>query len=207
MPRFIYTLVFYLATPLIFLRLLWRARKQPEYLQHLGERFGFYSPRPKQPLIWVHAVSVGETRAAQPLINALCEAWPDHRVLLTGMTPTGRAAGREVYGERVLQAYLPYDMPGAVDRFFRHFFPEFGVLMETEIWPNLLAAASKRSVPVVLANARLSARSARGYGRIAALARPAFAKLSLVAAQTPAGCQSAKRTWGAQCRRLRQHKI
>jgi 3-deoxy-D-manno-octulosonic-acid transferase len=126
MPRFIYTLVFYLATPLIFLRLLWRARKQPEYLQHLGERFGFYSPRPKQPLIWVHAVSVGETRAAQPLINALCAAWPDHRILLTGMTPTGRAAGREVYGERVVQAYLPYDMPVAVDRFFRHFFPEFG---------------------------------------------------------------------------------
>lgn len=184
MPRFIYTLVFYLATPLIFLRLLWRARKQPEYLQHLGERFGFYSSRPKQPLIWVHAVSVGETRAAQPLINALCAAWPDHRILLTGMTPTGRAAGREVYGERVVQAYLPYDMPVAVDRFFRHFFPEFGVLMETEIWPNLLAAASKRSVPVVLANARLSARSARGYGRIAALARPAFAKLSLVAAQS-----------------------
>lgn len=184
MARFIYTLVFYLAIPLIFLRLLWRARKQPEYLQHLGERFGFYGPRPKQPLIWVHAVSVGETRAAQPLINALRAAWPNHGILLTGMTPTGRAAGREVYGESVVQAYLPYDMPVAVDRFFCHFFPEFGVLMETEIWPNLLLAASKCSVPVVLANARLSARSARGYQRIAALAGPAFARLSLIAAQT-----------------------
>ena len=184
MARFLYTLIFYLATPLILLRLLWRARKQPEYREHLGERFGFYGKRPKQRLIWVHAVSVGETRAAQPLINALRVAWPDHGILLTCMTPTGRAAGLEVYGDSVIQAYLPYDMPVAVDGFFDHFFPEFGVLMETEIWPNLLAAARRRAIPVMLANARLSVRSARGYRRIAALAKPAFASLSAVAAQT-----------------------
>ena len=189
MARLIYTLIFYLASPLILFRLLWRARKQPEYLQHLGERLGFYGSPPKQPLIWVHAVSVGETRAAQPLIDALRAAWPDHGILLTCMTPTGRAAGREVYGESVIQAFLPYDMPLAVNRFFRHFSPKFGVLMETEIWPNLLAAANQRSVPVVLANARLSARSARGYGRIAALARPAIATLSAVAAQTQADAE------------------
>jgi 3-deoxy-D-manno-octulosonic-acid transferase len=184
MARLLYTLLIYLATPLILLRLLWRARKQPEYLQHLGERWGIYStPVPKQ-LIWVHAVSVGETRAAQPLIEALKAAWPEHRILLTGMTPTGRAAGHEVYGDGVIQAYLPYDYPVAVDRFFRHFSPRFGVLMETEIWPNLLANARARQIPVILANARLSERSARGYGKLLALVRPAFGALHAVAAQT-----------------------
>ncbi len=185
MARLLYSLVLYLATPLILLRLLWRARRQPEYLRHLGERWGFYRTPAPAPVIWVHAVSVGETRAAQPLIDALQAAWPAHRIVLTAMTPTGRAAGAEVYGERVVQAYLPYDYPAAVDRFFRHFSPQFGVLMETEIWPNLLAGARARRVPVLLANARLSARSARGYGRLAALARPAFAALRAVAAQTP----------------------
>ncbi len=185
MARFIYTLVFYLATPLVLLRLLWRARKQPAYLHHLGERFGFYSALENRPIIWVHAVSVGETRAAQPLIRALQDQWPGHTILLTGMTPTGRAAGLEVYGDSVVQAYLPYDLPAAVDRFFAHFSPDFGVLMETEIWPNLLTGAQRRKVPVILVNARLSARSARGYGRLAALIRPAFASLAAVAAQTP----------------------
>ncbi|MGB7500977.1 MAG: lipid IV(A) 3-deoxy-D-manno-octulosonic acid transferase, partial [Azonexus sp.] len=122
--------------------------------------------------------------AAQPLVEALQRTWPDHRILLTAMTPTGRAAGREVYGDRLIQAYLPYDYPDAVDRFFRHFSPSFGVLMETELWPNLLAAAKRKGVPVVLANARLSERSARGYGKIAALAGPAFSALAAVAAQT-----------------------
>lgn len=184
MVRFLYSELLYLITPLIWLRLLWRGRKQPEYLHNLAERYGFYRQPAPERLIWVHAVSVGETRAAQPLIEALQARWPAHRILLTAMTPTGRATGSEVYGERVIQAYLPYDYPGAVDRFFRHFSPEFGVLMETEIWPNLLATAARRQIPVVLANARLSARSARGYGRFAALVRPAFASLSGVAAQT-----------------------
>ena len=182
--RQIYSLVLYLITPLIWLRLLWRARQQPEYLQHLGERYGFYRQPAPEKLIWLHAVSVGETRAAQPLIDGLLAKWPDHHILLTGMTPTGREAGRQVYGKRVSQAYLPYDYPAAVDRFFRHFSPAFGVLMETEIWPNLLAAAKAKAVPVMLANARLSERSARGYGRLDALVRPAFAALSGVAAQT-----------------------
>ncbi|MDP3538455.1 MAG: lipid IV(A) 3-deoxy-D-manno-octulosonic acid transferase [Azonexus sp.] len=184
MARLIYSLILYLATPLIWLRLLWRARKQPEYLQHLAERYGFYRQPVPEKLIWVHAVSVGETRAAQPLIEGLQARWPEHRILLTGMTPTGRAAGQQVYGERVIQAYLPYDYPAAVDRFFGHFSPAFGVLMETEIWPNLLAAAQRKKVPVMLANARLSVRSARGYGKLDALVRPAFAALSGVLAQT-----------------------
>jgi len=184
MARLVYTLFLYLITPLIWLRLLWRARKQPEYLRDVGERYGFYRQAVPDQLIWVHAVSVGETRAAQPLIEALQARWPEHRILLTGMTPTGREAGRQVYGERVIQAYLPYDYPAAVDRFFRHFSPAFGVLMETEIWPNLLARAKARHIPVLLANARLSVRSARGYGKFSALLRPAFTALSGVAAQT-----------------------
>ncbi len=132
MARLAYSLLLYLITPLICLRLLWRGRKQPAYWQNLGERYGFYRQPAPSKLIWVHAVSVGETRAAQPLIEGLLARWPDHRILLTGMTPTGREAGREVYGERVIQVYLPYDYPGAVRRFFRHFRPAFGVLMETE---------------------------------------------------------------------------
>lgn len=186
MARALYSLILILATPLILLRLLWRARRQPEYLKHLGERWGHYETPVDGPFIWVHAVSVGETRAAQPLIEALRNAWPDHRILLTGMTPTGREAALTVYGDQVVTAYLPYDQSVAVDRFFRHFSPAFGVLMETEIWPNLLATAKRRGVPVVLANARLSVRSARGYGRVPALARPAFSALAAVAAQTPA---------------------
>jgi len=185
MARLLYSFVIYLATPLVFLRLLWRARKQPEYLRYLGERWALYRLPAPRKLIWVHAVSVGETRAAQPLVEAIQNAWPEHRILLTGMTPTGREAGREVYGDRVLQAYLPYDYPDAVNRFFRHFSPAFGVLMETEIWPNLLAGARKNGVPVILANARLSERSARGYGKVSPLARPAFSALAAVAAQTP----------------------
>ncbi len=184
MARLLYTLLIYLATPLILLRLLWRARRQPEYLQHLGERWGIFRTPVPNRLIWVHAVSVGETRAAQPLIEALQAAWPEHRILLTCMTPTGRAAGREVYGDGVIQAFLPYDYPAAVDRFFGHFSPSFGVLMETEIWPNLLAGAQKREIPVILANARLSERSARGYGKLPALVRPALGALHAVAAQT-----------------------
>jgi 3-deoxy-D-manno-octulosonic-acid transferase len=182
--RFFYTLLLFALAPLIALRLVWRGRRQPAYRRDIGERLGYYRQAAPARVIWVHAVSVGETRAAQPLIDAVQAGWPDHRIVLTGMTPTGRATAIEVYGERVTVAYLPYDYPAAVDRFFRHFSPAFGLLMETEIWPNLLAAASRCGVPVLLVNARLSEGSARGYGRVGALARPAFASLAAVAAQT-----------------------
>ncbi len=189
MPRLAYALLLYLITPLILLRLFWRGKKQPEYRQNISERFAFYGQRAKTPIIWLHAVSVGETRAAQPLIEALQENWPKHRILLTSMTPTGRATGQEVYGDRVIQAYLPYDLPDAVDRFFDHFLPDFGILMETEIWPNLLHAAQRRKIPLLLVNARLSARSAKSYGRFSRLLGPAFAALSGVAAQTTADAE------------------
>ena len=151
--RLAYTALWYLGAPLIALRLAWRARKQPEYLHHLGERIGRY-PRRKgnAPLIWLHAVSVGETRAAQPLVRALLARFPHHELLLTQMTPTGRATAHELYGNevRVHVAYLPYDTPGCVARFMRHFRPSLGLLMETEVWPNLIAGARRANVPIAL---------------------------------------------------------
>jgi len=189
MPRLVYSLLFYLAQPLVWLRLLWRARKQPEYLQHLGERYGFYPQAVPDQLIWLHVVSVGETRAAEPLIKALLDEFPNHCLLLTHMTPTGRATGGELigkYGDRLMQAYLPYDLPDASGRFLDHFKPCLGLLMETELWPNLIAAAKRRDLPLSLINARLSAHSQRGYLRLSALIRPALESLTAVAAQTPA---------------------
>lgn len=186
-PRLLYTAVWYLAAPLIVLRLAWRARRQPEYLRHLGERIGRYRTRTAGPLIWLHAVSVGETRACAPLLRALLEAYPEHGVLLTHMTPTGRATAAELFGElapRVQSVYLPYDFPWAVRRFLRRYHPDIGILMETELWPNLVEACRRSGTPLAMVNARLSERSARGYRRIGRLARDAFAHLSKVGAQS-----------------------
>ena len=192
MARLLYSLAFYAAQPLIWLRLAWRARRQPDYLRHLGERYGFPATAAKGRLLWLHAVSVGETRAAAPLIAALLARYPDHCLLLTHMTPTGRETGRlfvDRTPDRVVQAYLPYDLPDAVGRFLDHFRPELGLFMETELWPNLIAAAKSRRIPLALINARLSARSQRGYARFAALSRPAFAALDRVCAQTAADAE------------------
>jgi 3-deoxy-D-manno-octulosonic-acid transferase len=185
--RTLYTAIWYLAAPLILLRLAWRARRQPEYLQHLGERVGRYRTRMAGPVIWLHAVSVGETRACAPLLHALLDAHPDYSVLLTHMTPTGRATAAELFGElapRVQSVYLPYDVPWAIRRFLRHFHPRIGILMETELWPNLIEGCRHSNTPLTMVNARLSERSARGYGRIGSLARNAFARLSAIGAQT-----------------------
>ncbi len=190
--RSLYTAVWYVAAPFVALRLLWRARKQPEYLQHLGERLGRYTRLPPGRVIWLHAVSVGETRACAPLLHALLDAHPDHSVLLTHMTPTGRATAAELFGElapRVQSVYLPYDFPWAVAAFLRHFHPRLGILMETELWPNLVEACRQSGTPLAMVNARLSARSARGYARAGALARKAFAHLSAIGAQTEADGQ------------------
>ena len=181
--RIAYGLLLLLALPYALLHLLWRARKQPAYLRHWGERFGFYRIRPTQPLIWLHAVSVGETRAAVPLVKALQAQYPSHRILITHTTPTGRATSEALFGDSVLCAYLPYDYRFAVRRFVRHFNPALGLLMETEIWPNLIAACQQRGVPVLLVNARLSARSARRYRKLKALVRVSLGQLSGIAAQ------------------------
>ncbi|MDR2874696.1 MAG: lipid IV(A) 3-deoxy-D-manno-octulosonic acid transferase [Methylobacillus sp.] len=185
MPRWIYTLLLLLLVPFALLKLVWRALRQPEYLRHIPERFGFYrAPRPDAPLIWLHAVSVGETRAAAPLVALLRERYPRHRILITHTTPTGRAAGEQLYGDTILRCYLPYDLPGAMRRFLDHFRPQIGLLMETELWFNLVAACERRDLPLLLVNARLSERSARGYARLGALARDGFRRLRRVAAQT-----------------------
>lgn len=183
-PRLLYSLLLYLAAPLLLLRLLWRGRRQAGYLRDIPERFGFYADAGKHRYIWLHAVSVGETRAAEPLLRALQARYPEHRILLTHMTPTGRETGVALFGAGVTRCYLPYDYPGATRRFLEHFRPEAGLLIETEIWPNLIAAGVSRGIPLHLINARLSERSLRGYRRVGALACDALRGFSLIAAQT-----------------------
>lgn len=196
--RFLYTLLTYAALPLVVLRLMWRARRQREYLRHVGERFGFYDGVVVPgPWLWVHAVSIGETRAAEPLISALQQRYPQHRILLTHMTPTGRETGNALFGDRVTRCYLPYDYPGAVARFLDRYRPAMGVLMETEVWPNLIHAAASRNMPLYLVNARLSERSLRGYQRTGALARDAMRGFRAIAAQSQ-GDALRLQTLGAQ---------
>jgi len=183
-PRFFYTLGLWLLLPYIFLHLLWRARKQPEYLKHIGERFGFFSIHSDKPVIWLHTVSVGETRAAASLMQRLRETYPDHQLLFTHTTPTGRAASEQLYGNDALRVYLPYDYPFAVRRFLNHFRPCIGILLETEIWFNLIYICQDEKIPLLLLNARLSEKSARGYGRIVRLTNNSLKKLTAIAAQT-----------------------
>ncbi|MFC7299143.1 lipid IV(A) 3-deoxy-D-manno-octulosonic acid transferase [Herminiimonas aquatilis] len=189
--RLIYSLAWWFALPLVLLRLFVRGRKESGYRQHIAERLGFYESiihDRASPVLWVHAVSVGETRAAQPLIDALLAAYPAHTLLLTHMTPTGRATGRDLFGKqsRVVQSYLPYDTGWMVGRFLRHFQPRLCVLMETEVWPNVMAQCASHDVPVALVNARLSERSLNKALRLPGLFVEAAASMSCVAAQTEA---------------------
>jgi len=201
MARFLYTLAVLALLPWAVLHLLWRARRQPEYLRHWGERFGRYASKsqllPPVPTIWLHAVSVGETRAAQPLVAALRQLYPDHRILFTHMTPTGRATSKALFGDSVKRIYLPYDTPWAMRRFLRHYRPRFGLIMETELWPNLIAACRATGLPLLLVNARLSERSARRYAAFPALAREALQSLAAVGAQA-AGDAARLAALGAQ---------
>jgi len=184
--RALYSLLWWCAQPLLPLRLWWRGRKEPGYREAIGERFGRYpDARPAGEIVWIHAVSAGETRAAAPLVERILRERPQARILLTAMTATGREAGRALFGERVIRAWLPYDVPSAVARFVAHFAPIAGIVIETEVWPNLLRECARGGVPVYLVNARLSPRSAAGYARLGTLAREAFARFAGVAAQTP----------------------
>jgi 3-deoxy-D-manno-octulosonic-acid transferase len=185
--RLVYTLLWWLVLPLLPLRLWWRGRREPGYRANVGERFGFYrGAAPATGALWIHAVSLGETRAIAPLIERLKREAPGRPILLTHMTATGREAGRTLFGDRVMQAWLPYDVPIAVERFLDRFRPRAGLLVETELWPNLTAAATRRRVRLMLINARLSERSARGYRRVASLSRPLLDALAGVAAQSDA---------------------
>jgi len=192
--RLAYSIAWFAATPLVMLYLLWRGLRQREYRQHWGERFLGAGARPSGsgPVVWVHAVSVGETRAAQPLIEALAAARPDLRFVLTHMTPTGRAVGAALAARlpgRLVQRYLPYEYPHALARFLRELRPALGVVMETEVWPNLLAATQAAGVPVVLANARLSEKSLARALRVEALMRAAARGFTAVLAQAPGDAQ------------------
>lgn len=189
MNRLLYTLLLHLALPLIALRLALRARKAPAYVRRINERFSLGLPAMKPGGIWVHAVSVGESIAAAPMIRALQARYPELPVTVTCMTPTGSERIQALFGDSVQHCYLPYDLPWAAARFLNRAQPRLAVVMETELWPNHIHQCAKRGIPVALANARLSERSARGYARFAKFTAPMLAELSLIAVQTEAEAQ------------------
>ncbi|WLD57548.1 lipid IV(A) 3-deoxy-D-manno-octulosonic acid transferase [Salinispirillum sp. LH 10-3-1] len=190
MARLLYSILYYLLLPLVFARLWRRAAKVPAYRKRWSERLG----RPvctvavDQPLIWIHAVSVGESMAAESLTKALRQQCPDIQVLVTTTTPTGSELVQQ-WAEPVLHQYMPVDLPPMLNPLFDAYQPKVLVLMETEVWPNLVAIAQERAVPMVLANGRMSEKSARGYARFSGLTRPAFAGLAQVLAQAPADAE------------------
>jgi len=183
MLQLLYTTLFYLIQPLIWLRLWVRGRKAPAYRKRWGERYGFY----KQPLkpggILMHSVSVGETLAAIPLVRALRHRYPDLPITVTTMTPTGSERVLSAFGNDVQHVYLPYDLPDALNRFLNAVDPKLVLVMETELWPNLIAALHMRNIPLVIANARLSARSAKGYAKLGDFIRTLLRRITLIAAQ------------------------
>ncbi|WP_268799274.1 lipid IV(A) 3-deoxy-D-manno-octulosonic acid transferase [Pseudomonas huanghezhanensis] len=191
MNRTLYSVLFHLGLPIIALRLWLRSRKAPAYAQRVSERFARRLPRMQRGGIWVHAVSVGESIAAAPMIRELLTRYPQLPITITCMTPTGSERIRSMFADepRVQHCYLPYDFPWAASRFLNHIQPRLGVIMETELWPNHIHQCAKRGIPIVVANARLSERSARGYGRFAKLTRPMLAEVNLFAVQTQAEAQ------------------
>lgn len=181
--RNIYSLLFYLALPFIFLRLIWKGRKTPAYRQRWQQRLGFIKPQ-TQGTIWLHAVSLGELIAARPLINALRKNYPEQKILITNMTASGAGLAAQLANEYIDYVYLPYDVPDAVNRFLDRAKPKLTIIMETELWPNLIHFTAKRKIPLLLANARLSARSSQGYHKIKFLTKPLLQDITVIAAQT-----------------------
>lgn len=184
--RYIYTMVFYLAIPLVILRLFYRALKAPAYRRRIIERFGIFSAPNIHNSIWIHSVSVGETIAAAPLIKQLQHRYPQSPIVVTTMTPTGSERVTALFGDSVFHVYAPYDLPTAINSFLKRIQPRLLIIMETELWPNTILACNKRSIPVVLANARLSEKSAAGYQRFSLLTQSMLGALSKVVAQSQA---------------------
>lgn len=182
--RFLYTLAMYLVTPIIVLRLLARGVRYRDYHRRWRERFGFFSMPGVTGSLWVHAVSVGEVNAAEPLIKALRKDYPQAPLVVTTVTPTGSERVRQLFGDSVFHVYLPYDLPFAVTRFLRRVRPRLAVIVETEIWPNLYFACHKRGIPMMIANARLSERSLRGYKPMGSLVAQALGCVRQIAAQS-----------------------
>jgi len=179
----LYSLLLYLALPFLLLRLAWRSRRAPAYRERWGERLGFYGKRRLRAGIWVHAVSVGEVQAAQSLIKHFLEHHPNDGVMVTTTTPTGFERLRHLFEDSVCHVYTPFDLTPIMRRFLDRVRPRLAVVMETEIWPNMLCACERRRIPVVLANARLSAHSARGYARLGDFSRQTLRRFAVIGAQ------------------------
>ena len=184
--RYLYTFVMYLVMPLIVLRLLVRGMRSPPYHRRWPERFGFFDAPGFSGSLWVHAVSVGEVNAAEPLIKALRHDYPNASIVVTTVTPTGMARVHQLFGDAVFHVYLPYDLPFAVNRFLQRIRPQLALIVETEIWPNLYHACHKRGVPMMIVNARLSDRSLRGYRALRGTVRSALRCVQVIAAQSVA---------------------
>jgi 3-deoxy-D-manno-octulosonic-acid transferase len=189
MSRHLYTWFLRLLMPYVLLRLMWRGLRNPDYWRRIPERFGFIDPLPPPRVIWIHAVSVGEVRAAAPLVHELTVRCPEYRLLITTMTPTGSAQVRELFGGSVAHCYAPYDYPGAVKRFLGRANPVMAIVMETELWPNIFHLCRARAIPVFVTNVRMSESSMRKYWRFASLARATLQQVSRFAAQSSADAQ------------------
>jgi len=184
--RGVYSTMLTLLAPVTVYHLIWRGFRQHAYLERWGERYARYPAHiaPAPARLWVHAVSVGEVNAAAPLVNALLGRYPNTRLLITTITPTGSGRVKALWGDQVDHVYLPYDLPGAVRRFLRHFHPLAGLIVETELWPNLLLCCRDAGIPVSIVNARLSARSLHGYRILRPLVIRALASVCRIAAQS-----------------------
>jgi 3-deoxy-D-manno-octulosonic-acid transferase len=186
--RLLYNVLIYFAAPVALLLQFWRSLRDPSYREGLGERFGFGEPLDGES-IWIHAVSVGEVQAAGPLVRQLLDRHPGYLLVLTTVTPTGRARARQLFGDRVLLRYVPFDLPGSVKRFFDRVRPRLAIILETELWPNLYAECGRREVPLVLASARMSPRSIGWYRRLVPLFRQALSNGIVIAAQSEADAE------------------
>lgn len=182
MKRSVYSGLHYLMMPLVVGRLKWLARKHPDYGKNIGERFGYALPSEGSPL-WIHAVSVGETIAAEPLVRRIQQQHPDWPILMTSTTPTGAEQVKRQFGDSVSHQFAPYDLPGVIERFVEKTQPRALVVMETELWPNWIEVLSKRQIPVLIANARLSEKSALGYARLGSMVADMMSSITMVAAQ------------------------
>ena len=187
--RSLYSLLLYLLMPLVLLYLLFRGLRSRDYLSRWSERFGVFTPPAQNGALWIHAVSMGEVNAAAALIRALAERYPDKPLCITTFTPTGSSRVQELFGDKVFHVYLPFDLPGSVSRFYDRVQPDLGVIMETEIWPNLLHGAASRKIPCVIANARISDHSLDHYRRFRRLTTTALGKVSRIAAQSESDAQ------------------
>ncbi len=187
--RTLYTLFLYISLPLVLLRLYWRSLKNPDYRNRILERFGWLPELKIKESLWIHSVSVGEAQAAEPLVKKLQARFSDLPIVITTTTPTGADRVQKLFGDSVTHLYFPYDLPFAVRGFLKTIQPKLLVMMETEVWPNLLAECERKNIPTILANARLSERSAKGYARLGSFSRETFGMIGLVAAQSPADAE------------------